>query len=521
MIEWIPLVTRKESPLWVSLVCLGGERTYFQNALGWNYEIKNYKYENQTHSIAVPDAVALQQRIDANSRSGDFFADYLSRCEISTKALDNIADELHRDFAQDPQRKRSKSELADTFVRFGEGVRGAMPFLASLVLVQDRLEASLRTQIGDALGKSPKSEQVTEVLSSCVVAPNANNVVLESRNILRLAAQLEAADFNAQRLNDSAQKVLKLIETRLKGFSILLENHINEYGWLRTFTYFGEPFSIDEMLERIRGSLEKGNCQERLSSSEIRHRDEVAQARHKINELFGDSPLSSLLHLAGDYLYWRFERIDAHFRSEVRVRSLERAIASAAGLTREKLIHSTYPEILGWLQGHADALPSHAIITERMIHGFDCFLSDGEFSVQNRQLLSLNSSAHAEDANQYSLPLTGTTACPGEVTGIARLVLSADDINKVSNGEILVTTMTTPDLMLAIERCGAIITDEGGLLCHAAIISRELQIPCVIGTEAATKAIRDGDFIIVDANGPEGHIRWAEDSQFTTGSEDS
>jgi pyruvate,water dikinase len=59
--------------------------------------------------------------------------------------------------------------------------------------------------------------------------------------------------------------------------------------------------------------------------------------------------------------------------------------------------------------------------------------------------------------------------------------------------------MTTPDLMPAIEKAVAIVTDEGGMLCHAAIVSRELGIPCIIGTRNATSILRDGDLVEVDA----------------------
>ncbi|GAG17127.1 unnamed protein product, partial [marine sediment metagenome] len=65
---------------------------------------------------------------------------------------------------------------------------------------------------------------------------------------------------------------------------------------------------------------------------------------------------------------------------------------------------------------------------------------------------------------------------------------------------ILVTNMTTPDLMQAIEKVVAIVTDEGGILCHAAIVSREFGIPCVIATKIATKVLKDGDLVEVDAD---------------------
>lgn len=72
--------------------------------------------------------------------------------------------------------------------------------------------------------------------------------------------------------------------------------------------------------------------------------------------------------------------------------------------------------------------------------------------------------------------------------------------DKVKEGDILVTFMTTPVFVPAMEKAAAIVTDEGGILCHAAIVSRELGIPCVIGTKIATKVLKDGDFVEVDAN---------------------
>jgi pyruvate,water dikinase len=71
-------------------------------------------------------------------------------------------------------------------------------------------------------------------------------------------------------------------------------------------------------------------------------------------------------------------------------------------------------------------------------------------------------------------------------------------MQKLNSGEILVTTMTTPDMVPAMARAGAIVTDEGGMTCHAAIVSRELGVPCVVGTREATRTVRDGDEVTVD-----------------------
>ena len=67
-------------------------------------------------------------------------------------------------------------------------------------------------------------------------------------------------------------------------------------------------------------------------------------------------------------------------------------------------------------------------------------------------------------------------------------------------GDVLVATMTKPDCVGAMKKAAAIITDEGGITCHAAIVARELGIPCIIGTKIATQVLRDGDEVEVDAN---------------------
>ncbi len=85
------------------------------------------------------------------------------------------------------------------------------------------------------------------------------------------------------------------------------------------------------------------------------------------------------------------------------------------------------------------------------------------------------------------------TAYPGKVTGTAKIVLLEKDVSKVQAGDILVSSATNPDLIAAMKRAAAFVTDTGGITCHAAIVSRELKKPCIIGTQHATKVIKDGD----------------------------
>lgn len=90
-------------------------------------------------------------------------------------------------------------------------------------------------------------------------------------------------------------------------------------------------------------------------------------------------------------------------------------------------------------------------------------------------------------------------ASSGRVRGFVTIVNIPKDMEKMREGNILVSMATSPDLMPAIKKAAAIVTDAGGITCHAAIVSRELGTPCVIGTKIATKVLHNGDTVDVDA----------------------
>ena len=104
------------------------------------------------------------------------------------------------------------------------------------------------------------------------------------------------------------------------------------------------------------------------------------------------------------------------------------------------------------------------------------------------------------EASSHRLLLDGIPASPGVGWGNVQIIKSAAEISKVEKGEILVTGMTTPDFVPAMKRAEAIVTDEGGQTCHAAIVSRELGIPCVVGTQNATSMLKTGEEITVDGS---------------------
>jgi pyruvate,water dikinase len=96
--------------------------------------------------------------------------------------------------------------------------------------------------------------------------------------------------------------------------------------------------------------------------------------------------------------------------------------------------------------------------------------------------------------------IAGQAAWPGVHRGRARVVMASNpDGHHLEDGEVLVSIQSNPNLMPLLRHAGAIVTDDGGVACHAGIICRELKIPTLIGTGRATSAIHDGDLVEVDA----------------------
>ena len=104
---------------------------------------------------------------------------------------------------------------------------------------------------------------------------------------------------------------------------------------------------------------------------------------------------------------------------------------------------------------------------------------------------------HEKDLSDI-VELPGTMTYPQQASGRARIVLKKEHLHKIRKGDILVTIMTDPDFVPSLSNVAGIVTDYGGITCHASIISREMKIPCIVATKHATEIFKDGDLIEID-----------------------
>ncbi len=133
---------------------------------------------------------------------------------------------------------------------------------------------------------------------------------------------------------------------------------------------------------------------------------------------------------------------------------------------------------------------------------------DSEFAIENNEIFIVQTrpittigkrSVKGEAKELQGQPiLTGLAASPGVASGTVKIIEDLKDLDKIKKGDVLVTKMTNPDMVVSMQKSSAIITDEGGLTAHAAIVSREMGIACIVGTREATTKLKEGEIITVD-----------------------
>ena len=125
---------------------------------------------------------------------------------------------------------------------------------------------------------------------------------------------------------------------------------------------------------------------------------------------------------------------------------------------------------------------------------------DGIYLVQTRAITTLQLRVEKGGEVKGEVLLSGTAASPGVGVGPVRIIRDLKDLDKIKGGDILVTKMTNPDMVVSMQKAVGIVTDEGGLTSHAAIVSREMGIPAVVGTENGTTKLQEGDIVTVDGS---------------------
>ncbi|MFH1780321.1 MAG: PEP-utilizing enzyme, partial [Candidatus Micrarchaeota archaeon] len=277
-----------------------------------------------------------------------------------------------------------------------------------------------------------------------------------------------------------------------KSVSILLEKYYVDYAPVSAL-WVGEPVSLNYFVNEVKSVRDPVREIALLNKDLVERRLE----KEKLVEKLGiDGKYLRLFNVFGEFMITKQYRRYAQLRSLFLLRPVFREIAKRFNITEKQsrfLLTPEYKQLL--VEGSFDVKQ----LAEREAF---CVLvsSEGEDFVLTGEEARNKASETKQVIDFEQKELKGQCACVGFAKGRVKIILSPVDLPKMQKGDILVAIATNPDIVPAMKKAAAIVTEQGGVTCHAAIVSRELKIPCVIGTKIATKWLKDGDLVEVDAS---------------------
>jgi len=354
----------------------------------------------------------------------------------------------------------------------------------------------------DLLREKIKSHQVninfSEAFTILTTPDKPEFLEQESKETLRIANILNK-DKVARKifLENEVSEIAKKLSLARPGLEKITSHHYNKYQWLH-YTYQGPVLEYDYFLEIWQGILKQRTIEE-LKKESDNYFVKIKKQRNEISKkLKLNQDEKRLFDIAKEIVYLKAFRKDCMYFGSYVSDKISKEMAKRLGLSLKQVRYLTYWEVAGALkQKKFDA----NFLNERYKFSIIYTNSIGPKVYSGKEAEKIFKSLQFEKRVFKKInELKGMTAYPGKAEGIVKIVETIDDAKKMNQGDILLSETTYPALVPAMKKAVAIVTNVGGLTCHAAIIARELKIPCVVGTKIATEVFKDGDKVEVDAN---------------------
>ena len=287
-----------------------------------------------------------------------------------------------------------------------------------------------------------------------------------------------------------------------KKYRKALKKHLQKYKWIgaRGYHFFNE-WTEKDLVDRVEEfCVSEKDAKEELYNLKKFYKIQptIAKEVFKKIKINNKNTFLNLLYLTRQLAYLRTWRTDNIYLCGYRARNLFFEIAQRSSLDVRDVEYISILELLDLAKrGKVGDLSQK--IEQRKQAFLSCKMDDRYIIYQGQKNCEDFFVEMRKYRPQKNEQVKGVCAFCGVVRGRVKKVLSMIDLKKINSGDILISVMTFPNFISAMEKASAFVTDEGGVLCHAAIIAREMKKPCIIGTKIATQVFKDGDIVEVDA----------------------
>lgn len=263
-----------------------------------------------------------------------------------------------------------------------------------------------------------------------------------------------------------------------------LKKLTKNFSWISCLDLQYKPWNINDMQDFVI------NCKVVSNNKLISLKKIAKELQFNIKE-------KELVYIQNHLSYIKDKRDDYRRQAVFFARNLYQRIANCFRTDYYDLLYLTKEEIINLIKKKKKI---NKMITIDRRKNFFLFLKNNQSIclTGGKAKLAVNQLDFINEISPIKI-IKGIVATRGIVHGPVIIVRTSEDLKKVRSSDIIIAVTTNPAYLTAINKASAIVTDEGGLTCHAAIVSRELKKPCIVGTKIATKVLKDGDMVEVDA----------------------
>jgi len=335
----------------------------------------------------------------------------------------------------------------------------------------------------------PLANVITERLEE-----NITDKEKSTEYLLNFSSPLVPNDVMNERID-----LLKLAITRgrmaKKEFLFAIKKHSLKYRHIPMFDFDHEPYSEDFFTKEIK-MIE--NPRKELGEIKNLFKNRATEFRRVLKNTQPDSKFRKLLYFLKENIFLRDYRDMIRQKLNLELRRFYQEIGKRVGLNISQVATLTDEEIISCLS-RKKGFPLQEVKRREKAYLLIQKGSQAHIWSGGRALIRFKSESNRQKILKVK-ELRGIIGATGKAAGRVRIIFTNRDLHKVKKGDVLVAPMTRQDFITAIRRASALVTDEGSVTCHAAIIARELKKPCIVAVKIATQVLRDGDIVEVDAN---------------------
>lgn len=463
--EWHVFHTRRRSPFLQAILFGTGIQHPF---VPFDHRVKYFSDFFDTIFISVSEKKKLEHRVRVYLKKDPEFLLRLMHQAFKQRAG---YERTWKAVRGTNVKKLSNIQLATILQSYYDQLLHWGVFITLPLFVENYLEAYVTEELIKKFGETEGAQWVHVVLDPV----KYGSVLEEEIALLRLA-------------------------TRRSVSTASLKKHAQQFSWMANVSYLETYYPVSYYAKRL-AALKKGEPKKRLNEL-YTHRSVLQQKFARLVRLLkNDAYLQAMVRTTNEAVFFRSYRTEMYYSSARYFTLLWQEVARRFGIKKYTDLLWLYPKEL-ILHIKTGTKPRKELIAERkkgfaFISGYNghYWFWDGDEARTLHNRFVASQTVLVESGNQ----IKGSGAFSGIVRGRVVVVHSLQELGKVKKGAILVTHATNVNFVPALKKVAGIITEEGGILSHAAIISRELRIPCVIGTKIATKVFKDGDIVEVDA----------------------